>query len=90
MSEKKTALEELISSLQQERDELKLQMQLASMEANDEYNRISGKIDELTEQYEPVSDALEETAGNIWSALELAADELKAGYQRVRKTLDES
>ena len=90
MSEKKNALEQLISSLKQERDELKLKLHLAGMDAKDEYERISGKIDELTEQYEPISDAVEETAGNIWSALSMAADELKAGYQRVRKAIDEN
>ena len=90
MSEKKSTLEGLISSLKQERDELKLQMHLASMDAKDEYDRISRKIDELTDQYDPVSDAVEETAGNIWAALGMAAGELKAGYQRVRKAIDES
>ena len=49
----------------------------------------TGKIDELSDQYEPVRDALEETAGNIWSALGLAAGELKAGFDRVRKAIDE-
>lgn len=90
MSEQKNSLEELISGLKQERDELKLKMHLAGMDAKDEYDRISDKIDELATQYEPVSDAVEETAGNIWSALSMAAGELKAGYQRVRKAIDES
>lgn len=90
MSDKKSTLEELISGLKQERDELKLKLHLAGMEAKDEYERISGKIDELTEQYEPVSEAVEETAGNVWSALSMVADELKAGYQRVRNAMDEN
>ncbi len=89
MSDSKSSLEELISKLKQERDELNLQMHLASMDAKDEYDRLSGKIDELSDQYEPVRDALEETAGNIWSALGLAAGELKAGFDRVRKAIDE-
>lgn len=89
MSDSKSSLEDLIGKLKQERDELKLQMHLASMDARDEYDRISGKIEELSDQYEPVRDALEETAGNIWSALGLAAGELKAGFQRVRKAIEE-
>lgn len=89
MSDSKSSLEQLISKLKQERDELNLQMHLASMDAKDEYDRLSGKIDELSDQYEPVRDALEETAGNIWSALGLAAGELKAGFDRVRKAIDE-
>jgi chromosome segregation ATPase len=89
MSNQSTALEELIAKLKQERDELKVQMHLASMDAKDEYERISGKVDELTDQYEPVKDAVEETAGNVLSALGLVADELKFGFQRVRQSLSD-
>ena len=89
MSDQRNALDEVISKLKQERDELKLQMHLASMDAKDEYERVSGKIDELTEQYDPVKDAVEETAENVFSALGLVADELKVGFQRVRKSLSE-
>ena len=88
MTDKKSTLEDVIGKLKQERDELKLQMHLASMDAKDEYDRIAGKIDELNDQFEPVKDALEETAGNIWSALELAGSELLAGIGRVRKAVE--
>lgn len=87
MSEQRTALKEVINTLKQERDELKLQMHLASMEAKDEYERLSGKIDELTTQYQPVSDAVEKSAENVFAALGLAADELKNGFHRVRQAI---
>ena len=87
MSEQKNALEETISKLKQERDELKLQMHLASMDAKDEYDRISNKVDDLTEQFEPVSNAVEETAENVFTALGMAAEELKIGFGRVRKAI---
>ena len=90
MSDEKSSLESLVSELKQQRDELKLQMHLASMEAKDEYERLSSKCDELSDQYEPVSKAVEETADNLISALNLAAGELKVGFQRVRKALTES
>ena len=89
MSDQQNALGELITRLKQERDALKVKMHLASMDAKDEYNRISGKVDELTNQYEPVKDAVEETAENVFSALGLAAGELKAGYERIRKAIAE-
>ena len=87
MSNSKSTLDELISGLKQERDELKLQMHLASMEAKDEYERLSGKCDELADQTEPLKDAVEDTAENVFAALGLVADELKIGFQRVRKQL---
>lgn len=90
MSDQKSSLDQTISQLKQERDELKLQMHLAGMEAKNEYDRLSGKCDELSDQYEPVKDAVEETAGNVFAALGMVADELKHGFHRVRKAVTES
>lgn len=87
MSTERGALEELISKLKQERDELKVQIHLGSMEAKDEYERISDKVDKLTEHYEPLKGAVEESAEGVFSALGLVADELKVGFQRVRKAI---
>ena len=89
MSEQKNELNDVISKLKQERDELKLQMHLASMDAKDEYERISGKVDDLTDQYEPIKGAVEESASNIFAAFGMVADELKVGFQRVRKAITE-
>ena len=89
MSETRDALDEVICKLKQERDELKLKVHLASMDGKDDYDRISRKVDQLTDQYDPVKDAVEETAENVFSALGLVADELKAGFQRVRKSISE-
>ena len=89
MSEQKNALDELISSLKQERDELKLKAHLAGMEGKEEYDRLSGKIDELTEHYEPVKNAVQESADNVLSAFMLAAGEMKNGFHRIRKAISE-
>ena len=50
-------------------------MHLAGMDAKDDYDRIASKVDELAEQYEPVKDAVEETAENVFTALGMLADE---------------
>lgn len=89
MSEKRSELQEVISYLKQERDELKLKMHLAGMEAKEEYDRLSGKCDELAEQFEPVKDTVEETADNVFSALKLAAEEMKSGFTRLRKAVQD-
>lgn len=89
MSDQQSALQDAISKLKQERDELKLQMHLAGMEAKDEYERLSDKCDQLSNEYEPLTSAVEETADNVWTALGMVADELKHGFQRVRKAVTE-
>jgi hypothetical protein len=89
MAEIRERLDEVINKLKQERDEIRLQIHLANMEGKDEYDRISRKVDQLTDQYDPVKDAVEDTAENIYSALGLVADELKFGFKRVRKAISE-
>jgi hypothetical protein len=89
MSDQRSALQEVITKLKQERDELALKMHLAGMEAKDEYERISGKVDQLTDQFEPVKSVMEESAENLLAALGLAAGELKVGFQRLRKAIRE-
>ena len=89
MSKLNNELAEIISSIKQEREELQLKMHLAGMEAKDEYNRLSAKFDELTDQYAPVREAVEDTADNVFAALKLAAEEMKDGFGRVRKAIKE-
>jgi hypothetical protein len=55
MSEKSN-LEELISVLKQQRDELQVKMHLASMESKQEYDRLSDRINDLIAQYEPTKE----------------------------------
>jgi len=89
MSEAKTALATLMGELKRQRDELRLKMHLGGMEARDEYDRLSQKCDQLSDQYEPLTDAVSETSHNTVDALRLLADELKLGFQRVSKALTE-
>ena len=70
------ALTEIITSLKQQRDEMKLHIHLAGAEAKQEYERLSTKITELTDQYEPTRQAAGESAGNVIAALRLAAEEM--------------
>jgi outer membrane murein-binding lipoprotein Lpp len=88
MSEKKTTLEEIISSLKQERDQIRVRLHLAGMEAKDEYERLSSKTEELLAQYEPLKNAVDETSENVFSALSLAAGEMKNGFSKIWHSLD--
>jgi chromosome segregation ATPase len=84
MSEQRTLLETTISNLKQSRDELRLQLHLAEMDAKEEYKRLTEKVEDLATQYEPVKDAVGDTAENVFAALLLAAGEVKHGFDRVR------
>lgn len=86
MSEKSN-LEELISTLKQKRDEMRVKMNLAGRETKQEYDRLSDRINELMKQYEPTKDAASESADKVFSALKLAGEEMKNGLDRIWKTL---
>ena len=90
MSDTRKKLDELVNTVRKERDELKLQIHLASLDAKDEYERLSKKCDRLADEYQPVTEAVEKTADNVVSALGMVADELKFGFQRVRQAISET
>lgn len=80
----------MVLKMKQERDELKVQLHLAGKEVQDEFNRLTGKLDQLNDQYQPVKDAVGKTAENVGSALLLAAEEMMNGFHRVRKAVSQT
>jgi len=81
---------ELITSLKQQRDELSVQMHLAGMEARDEWDRLDQKLAELCSRYEPLKDAVDESAGDVWDSMKLMGTEIGDGFKRVANALCES
>lgn len=87
MARDKSQIEEMISALKQQRDELALQIHLGNMEAKDEFDKAKSKLDKLTEDSKPLENAVEESARNVFTSLKLAGDELLASSSRVQKSL---
>lgn len=87
MSEEKSHLAELISSLRRQRDELALKIHLGKADAKEEWNKITKKLDELTADYEPLKGAVGETAENLLAGLKLVTEEIQRGFNRIRKSL---
>ena len=86
MAENET-LTNLINSLKQQRDELSLQVHLGKKEAQEEWDKLTAKLDDLSHDYEPLKEAMEETAENVFDALKLVAGEVADGFERIRKSL---
>ncbi|MCO8124976.1 hypothetical protein NHH03_24785 [Stieleria sp. TO1_6] len=85
-----SSVEGAVDELKRQRDELKLKIHLGGMEANQEYERLSDKVFELEQQLSPVKEAAEYSAEQVAAALQLAAGEMLAGFDRVRKAIKES
>ena len=87
MAENKKVLAESISSLKQQRDELALQIHLASVEAKGEWEQVRQKLDKLSDDFQPLTDAMGESAHGLLTSLGLVADEIKESFHRIRKAL---
>jgi hypothetical protein len=80
-------MDELMVRLQQERDELQLRMHLAKAEARDELARLDEKMSQLRERASRVDDEAKEAFGDIGDAARNLVNEIKEGFERVRKQL---
>ena len=87
MADSKGSIDEMIDSLKQLRDELRLKIHLGSKEAQDQYDALEQKWDQMMKDSQPVKDAVSDTARGVGVAAELAADELKSGYEKIRDLL---
>lgn len=87
MSTSKTRIEEMIGKLKQQRDELALQIHLGAVEAKEEFESAKEKLEKMTEEYDPLKDAVEESAGNVFASLQLVGEELVNSFDRIRKSL---
>ena len=82
-------LNELIAELKQKRDELRVQMNLASRELQDEWDELEEKMGELTDKAKRFADDadIKETGSGIAGAAGALGKEIKLGYERLSKAL---
>ncbi len=77
-----SALEELKANLAKLRDEAKVQVHLGTMEARQEWDEFEAKWRRFVAEA-----GLHKSGENIKSALAVLADELRSGYERLKKAL---
>ena len=75
-------MEKVLEQLKQLRDEVALKVHLATMEAKTEWEELEHKWSDFEHKAR-----LDETAEGLGFALSQLADEIKAGYERIRKAL---
>ena len=77
--------DDLVDDLKQKRDELRVQMNLASREIKDDWEELEGKTRQFLARAE-----VAKTGEGVGEALGDVGEELKKGYQRIRKALRDS
>ena len=83
--------DDIIEELKQKRDELRVQIHLASKEIRDEWEDLEQKMEEFSGKARQFSDdaKLKESGAGIGDALAQLGSELKRGYQRIRDALQD-
>lgn len=74
--------DDLMEELKQKRDELRVQMNLASREFKDEWDELEEKMEEFSEKAN-----LEETGKGLSKAVGQLGQEIKLGYERLWKAV---
>lgn len=84
-------LEDLITTLERERDELRVKVNLASKEARDEFAVLEQRLDALRERMRSAGSDAKGTAGEVGDVMgetvRKIADDVRDGYRRIRETL---
>lgn len=80
-------LDRIMQKLETERDELRVKLNLAKMEAKDEWEDLEKKMEALRGRMKVVGEEAREASSDVGAAFDVLADEVKEGFSRLRKML---
>ena len=83
--EQQRKLADLLVDLRQRRDELKVQLHLGKTEAEDLWRETEEKWRALRSQLDRIESDAGDTAKDVGATTMLLAEEIKRGYERLRK-----
>jgi hypothetical protein len=87
VADAKEQFTKLVDDLKRQRDEIKLKLHLAKADAREEWSKLEVKLEQVKAKLDSAGKEAGTTAGEVGKALELAAAELKKGYERIKKLL---
>ena len=83
----KTEFDNLLEKLKSERDEIKLKLHLASLEAKEEFEEADKHWDTLKNKAAEIADDSKETSEEFIAKAKIVGEELKDAYNRISKRL---
>jgi hypothetical protein len=89
MTDWRAKWQEVVADLERQRDELKVRLHLAKADARDEWVRLNldEKIATLRQRADAASGEAKDAMKDIGIAADRLADEIREGFERIRKTL---
>ena len=85
----KEQFEQLLEKLTAERDEINLQLHLASMEVKDEFSASEGVWEQVKQKASEIADDSVETTDEFIVAAKVIGEELGEAYQRITKRIED-
>jgi SMC interacting uncharacterized protein involved in chromosome segregation len=85
MEDVRKQIKETLEQLRQERDELRVQVQLAKMEASDEWKEVESKLVKLEAKAKEIGGATAESGKEVGAAAKLLAEELRKGLRNIAR-----
>ena len=85
MSERQEKLKSLLERLETERDELKMKLGLAKLEAREEWQELEEKIQGLRGRMKVLKDEAGDAGSDVGAAFDLVAQEVREGFDRLKK-----
>ena len=83
----RTEFDNLLEKLKSERDEIKLKLHLASLEAKEEFEEAEKNWDILKVKAAEIADDSRETSEEFIAKAKIVVEELKDAYSRISKRL---
>ena len=83
MSENKKHIKEILYELKQERDELRVKVHLAKLEASDEWVKLEAKLEKLEAKAHELGSATAEASHGIGAAAKLLGEEIRDGFKKI-------
>jgi len=85
MNDIKLRIDEMLDNLKQERDELRVKLQLAKLEATDEWGKIEAKLVKLEAKVKEIGGATAEASQSIGEAAKLLGEEIREGLKKIAR-----
>jgi uncharacterized protein (DUF342 family) len=78
-------LEKMKDGLLQQRDELRVQMGLAKLEAKDEWEKAEAKLEQFAAKLEDIGNEAKEASEDVFESVKSLGEEVKNAFERISK-----
>ncbi|CAL1239243.1 hypothetical protein [Candidatus Methylocalor cossyra] len=83
----KEELETFRESLLQQRDALIVQLNLAKLEAREEWQQAESKLEQLKAKLDTAAREAKDASDDVWASAKVLGEEIKSAYERIKNRL---